>query len=355
MSADQRRRTFRDCGGVHFAVGTGKLDGDLKDGNCLTIKRPLEYCKEHLMSREPNLTRSSSSAASLDADAPSGIEQPVPQATFAQAVFGEFLGTLMLVLFGCGAVHAAVLTGAQSGLWQVAIVWGVAIMLAIYTIGALSGAHINPAITLALAVWGRFQWARVLPYIAVQLLGAFAAAAILYGIYGGFLAAKEREKQVVRGEPGSEVTAMCYCEYFPNPGPLAAATGPYNATAAAELKSLVSQPVAFGAEVLGTAILALLVFALTDERNCAAPLARLSAVFIGLTVAALISIIAPLTQACFNPARDFGPRLFAYFAGWGTIALPGASDWGWLTVYIVAPCVGAVIGAGIYQSLLRPK
>jgi glycerol uptake facilitator protein len=308
------------------------------------------------MSREPNrIVESRSPAASRDPDAPSGVEQPVPQASFAQAILGELLGTLMLVLFGCGAVHTAVLTGAQSGLWQVAIVWGVAIMLAIYTIGALSGAHINPAITLALAVWGRFQWARVLPYIVAQLVGAIVAAAILYGIYGGFLAAKEREKQVVRGEPGSEVTAMCYCEYFPNPGPLASAPGTYNPTAAAELKGLVSQPVAFGAEVLGTAILALVVFALTDERNCAAPLARLSPVFIGLTVSALISIIAPLTQACFNPARDFGPRLFASFAGWGTIALPGASDLSWLTVYIVAPCVGAIVGAGVYQLLLRPK
>ena len=74
-----------------------------------------------------------------------------------------------------------------------------------------------------------------------------------------------------------------------------------------------------------------------------------------MTVGALISIIAPLTQACFNPARDFGPRLFAYFAGWGEIALPGASDLGWLTVYIVAPTLGAVVGAGVYQLLLRPK
>jgi glycerol uptake facilitator protein len=290
-----------------------------------------------------------------DAEAPSGIDEPVPQATFGQAIVGELLGTFMLVLFGCGAVHTAVLTGAQSGLWQVAIVWGVAIMLAVYTVGALSGTHINPAITMALAVWGRFQWGRVLPYIVAQLVGAILASAILYSLYGGFLADKEREKQVVRGEQGSQVTAMCYCEYFPSPGPLAASPGPYNATAAAELKALVTHPVAFGAEVLGTAVLALLVFALTDERNCAAPLARLSPVFIGLTVASLISIIAPLTQACFNPARDFGPRLFAYFAGWGEIALPGTSDLSWLTVYIVAPCVGAIVGAGIYQLLLRPK
>ena len=85
----------------------------------------------------------------------------------------------------------------------------------------------------------------------------------------------------------------------------------------------VTEVSAFLAEFLGTLILALVVFAGTDLRNSAAPQGRMAPVFIGLTVAILISVIAPLTQACFNPARDFGPRLFAYFAGWGNIAIPG--------------------------------
>ncbi len=75
------------------------------------------------------------------------------QPSLLKKCLAECLGTYLLILFGCGAVHASVLTGAQSGLWQVAIVWGVAIMLAIYTVGAVSGAHINPAITVAFAVW----------------------------------------------------------------------------------------------------------------------------------------------------------------------------------------------------------
>src|SRR5438477_6439027 len=98
-------------------------------------------------------------------------------------LLAEGLGTFILVLFGCGAVHAAVLTGAQTGLWQVAIVWGMGVMLAAYSVGGVSGAHINPAMTIALAVWGRFPWSRVGPYIAVQLCGAFLAAAALYVVY----------------------------------------------------------------------------------------------------------------------------------------------------------------------------
>ncbi len=266
----------------------------------------------------------------------------------------EVLGTYLLVFFGCGAVHVAILTGALAGLWQVAIVWGVAIMLAIYVVGDISGAHINPAVSVALAAWGRFRWADVGPYVLAQLAVAVLAAATLFLLYGPYLAQKEKDKGIVRGGPGSELTAMCYGEYFPNPGRLAAAEGAYSADDHAKLNALVSEPAACAAEVLGTLVLALAVFALTDERNGAAPAARLAPVFIGLTVSVLIAVIAPLTQACFNPARDFGPRLVAYFAGWGAIALPGPRGAGFLTVYILSPIVGALAGGALYTHVIRP-
>jgi glycerol uptake facilitator protein len=273
--------------------------------------------------------------------------------TLLTRCFAEVLGTYILIFFGCGAVHAAVLTSAQAGLWQVAIVWGVAIMIAVYVVGGISGAHINPAITVALATWGRFSWKDVLPYTVSQLAGAFLAAATLFTLFQPFLADKERKHGVIRGQSGSEITAMCYGEYFPSPGPLGSTPGNYSQEAHAALNSLVSEPVAFGAEVVGTLFLALVVFAVTDERNLAAPTGRLAPVFIGLDVAILISVIAPLTQACFNPARDFGPRLFAFFAGWCAIAIPGRGL-GFLTVYILAPLLGAILGGGLYVRLLRP-
>src|SRR5215471_5506981 len=120
-----------------------------------------------------------------------------PEPALGACCIAEVLGTFILVFFGCGVVHAAVLTGAQSGLWQVAIVWGVAIMLAIYVVGGISGAHINPAVTIALASWGRFRWPDVLPYVLSQLLGAFLAAAILFTLYSPLLAEREREKKVI--------------------------------------------------------------------------------------------------------------------------------------------------------------
>jgi glycerol uptake facilitator protein len=275
-------------------------------------------------------------------------------ACLAHLCFAEALGTYLLILFGCGAVHSAVLTGAQSGLWQVAIVWGVAIMLAVYVVGGVSGAHINPAVTIALAAWGRFTWRNVPPYIVSQVAGAFAAAATLFFLYGPMLAAKEQQVGVTRGEPMSIVTAMCYGEYFPNPGGMAVPEGETHANVWSGFVSRVTHPIAFIAEVLGTLVLALVVFAVTDERNAGGPAARFAPVFIGLCVACLISIIAPLTQACFNPARDFGPRLFAYLAGWQAAAIPGPNGHGWWTVYIVAPILGALLGAGLYERLIRP-
>ncbi|MFO0820144.1 MAG: MIP/aquaporin family protein [Pirellulales bacterium] len=284
----------------------------------------------------------------------SAVQPAMAAPSVRQRLFAELLGTFMLVFFGCGSVHTAVLLGAQSGLWQVAVVWGLAIMLAIFTTGAVSGAHINPAMTVAFAVFGRHPWRLVGPYVTAQLAGAILASTILYTLFAGFLAAKEAEKGVVRGGPGSIVTAMCYGEYFPNPGVLATSEGPYDPEKHALLRARFSHGAAFLAELLGTAILGCVVFAVTDSSNSGRPAAGLAPVFIGLTVSALISVLAPLTQAGFNPARDFGPRLFAYFAGWGSVAFPWFTDLSWLTVYIVAPIVGATLGAGIYEKAIKP-
>lgn len=256
----------------------------------------------------------------------------------------EIVGTFILVLFGVGAVHAAVLTGAQSGLWQVAVVWGVAVALAIYAVGAISGAHINPAMTVAFAAFRKFPLRKVGPFVASQLVGAFLGAAVLYLLYGHIIADFETAHALVRGGPGSELSAMVYGEYFPNPSMVGST-----------LKSVdcVSLAGAMLAEGLGTALLAFFVFAVTDRHNPGRPNSTLFAVFIGLAVAIIISIIAPLTQAGLNPARDFGPRLFSYFAGWGTVAIPGPRG-GFFMVYILAPLLGGLVGAAAYQWVLHP-
>jgi glycerol uptake facilitator protein len=274
--------------------------------------------------------------------------------SLTRTLLAEALGTFILVLFGCGAVHAAVLTGAQSGLWQVAIVWGLGVALAAYSVGGVSGAHINPAMTIALAIWRKFSWNLVGPYIAVQLVGAFLAAAALYAVYSPSIDRKHEMLGVKKGDLGSIVTASCYGEFYPAPGGVLTAEGKWADPAWEDFQARASFKEAFTAEVICTAVLALVVFAVTDPRNSAAPAGFLAPLVVGLTVAALISIIAPLTQCCLNPARDFGPRLFTFLAGWGTAALPGPNGHGFFTVYILAPILGATIGGGIYERLIRP-
>jgi glycerol uptake facilitator protein len=226
------------------------------------------------------------------------------------------------------------------------------VAFAAYCVGGVSGAHINPAMTIALAVWGRFPWSKVGPYIAVQVAGAFLAAAALFVIYGPSLKAKEDKMGVKRGDLGSIVTASCYGEFYPAPGDALTAEGKWLESEWRVFQARAGFREAFIAEVLCTAVLALVVFAVSDGKNTSAPAAFLAPLVCGLTVACLISIIAPLTQCCLNPARDVGPRLFAYIAGWGSAVLTNGH--GVVTVYVLAPILGAIAGGGVYDGLLKP-
>ena len=281
-------------------------------------------------------------------------ERPHPSRTLLPAwLVGEFFGTFLLVFFGCGSVCAAVLTGAQQGIFQVAIVWGLGIATAIHLTGSLSGAHLNPSVTLAMAVWGGFPARRVLPYIMTQLAGAFVSAAVLYIVFAGALNVFEHKNGIVRGTPGSELSAKVFGEYFPPPS----ATTPADAPPSARLPegsidALVTPWSAFGIEVIGTAVLLLVIFCCVDERNANRP-QILTAATIGLTVTLLISLLGPLTMACFNPARDLGPRLFSAVAGWGSVPFT-ANGRGWWLVYIVAPILGGQVGGAIYCLFFKP-
>jgi glycerol uptake facilitator protein len=256
---------------------------------------------------------------------------------------GESLGTFLLVFFGCGSVATAVLTGAPVGIFQVAIVWGIGISTAIYLTGSLSGAHLNPAVTVGFAVWTDFRWKYVPRYLLAQFTGAFLANIALFVMFHGILEAFEASHHIVRGEAGSEATAMIFGEFYPNPGgrPLTE-----------DARATVGASTAFLTEALGTAILMLVILGSVDKRNHSRPQA-LTAVTIGLTVTILISLMGPLTMAAFNPARDLAPRLFSSLAGWGSVPFRANGN-GWWLVYVLAPIVGAVAGGGVYDRLLKP-
>jgi glycerol uptake facilitator protein len=270
-----------------------------------------------------------------------GVE--VARAPIPKWAIGEFFGTFLLVFFGCGSVCAAVTTGAQVGVFQVAIVWGIGIATAIYLTGSLSSAHLNPAVTIASATWSRFPRRLVLPYVVVQFAGAFVAAAVLYGIFAGALTSYESKHSITRGSKGSEATAMVFGEYFPNPSGKALTE---------EARLVMTSSRAFTAEMVGTTLLVLVIFCVTDDRNTTRP-QILTAATIGLTVTLIISLIGPLTMAGLNPARDFAPRLFSSFVGWRSVPF-SVNGSGWFTVYIIGPITGGLLGGGIYRIFFRP-
>ena len=261
------------------------------------------------------------------------------------AFTGEVIGTYILVLFGTGSVATAVLTGDLRGLWQVAAVWAFGVALAIYVSANLSGAHLNPAVSLAFSIFRRREFSPrlLLLYWIAQLAGAVLAGVSVLVIFGPAISHFEQVNGLVRGADGSQLSAMVFGEYFPNPDTYGTDQS---------VTSIISPLGAAFVEGLGTAILVLVIFSLTDSRNAGLSTRNLKPLLIGFTVAALICVFAPLTQAGWNPARDFGPRLVAFLAGWGEIAIPGPSNGFW--AYIVGPLIGGPIGAAVHQYLVRP-
>ena len=250
----------------------------------------------------------------------------------------EFLGTLVLIAFGTGVVAMTVAALNQSGRgsaqfaasgdWLlITFGWAMAVTLAVYVAGGVSGAHLNPALTVALALRRGFPWAKVLPYALAQTAGAFVGAAVVYVNYADAIRSYERSAGIVRGAAESVATAGIFM------------TGPAPYYGGALLGPLVDQ-------VIGTALLVLVVFALTDERN-QPPKANLAPLVVGVLVAAIGMSFGANAGYAINPARDLGPRLLAAAAGWGSVAFPGAGGYFW--VPIVGPLVGGALGAVVYD------
>lgn len=257
----------------------------------------------------------------------------------AQDFMGEFIGTFLLVLFGCGAVAVTTLFSAHVGLLQVALIWGLGVTIAIYATRHLSCAHLNPAVSIAMVLGRRMSLAKLPVYLAAQFIGAFAAAALLYLLFADSIAQYETINSIVRGTPDSVKTAMIFGEFYPNPG--------------AGLAAVVTPMTAFLAEAVGTFVLVTLIFSLTEGCNLGRPDDALAPLFIGLTVTIIIAIIAPLTQAGLNPARDLSPRLFSMLTGWGKAALPD-QNFGFLTIYCLGPIVGASLASLVFTRIIEP-
>jgi glycerol uptake facilitator protein len=267
------------------------------------------------------------------------------RATTAGELVAECLGTFVLICFGDGVVAMAVAALNQSGRgtqifaasgdWLIiGWGWGLAVAFAVYVAGGVSGAHINPAVTLAFAVRRNFPWRKVPGYIAAQVLGAFLGALLVYIVYKAAIDSFERANHITRGDPNSVPTFSIFAT-FP---------APY-------FKTWIGP---FLDQIVGTAFLVAFVFAVVDEINQPVR-ANLAPLMIGFIVVAIGLSFGANAGYAINPARDFGPRLFALFAGWGKVALPGdyANISGYFWIPIVGPMIGGVIGAYVYDLAIH--
>jgi len=257
--------------------------------------------------------------------------------TYVKEFAGEWIGTYLMVLFGCGAVAVSVLFKQYDSILQIAAVWGIAVTIAIYATGDLCCAHFNPAVSLAMTVTGRMSPRKLPAYLTAQFTGAFAAALSLYGLFGSNIAIFEKENHLIRGTAGSALSAKMFGEYYQN---LSGASQP------------VSMPLAMAAEALGTFILVFMIFALTEGCNTKRPQHNTAPIFIGMTLAMVICLLAPLTQAGFNPARDFAPRMAAFLLGWGEAAFPDHSG-GFFFVYMLSPVIGGIAAGLVFEKVIR--
>jgi MIP family channel proteins len=247
--------------------------------------------------------------------------------TTTREVLAEFLGTFVLIVFGIGVVAQTVLSKqtAGSGL-SINIGWGLAVTMGCYVAAGVSGAHLNPAVTLASAVHRNFPTAKVLPYVVAQFAGAFVASAVVYLTYLEALTAFDGGVRHVTGDLGTAGIWATYPQAF-----------------------LSTFPGGFVDQVVGTALLVLVIFGVTDSRN-ATPPAGLAPVIVGLIVLLIGVAFGFNSGYAINPARDLGPRLFTAVAGWGGEVFRAGNGWWWVPV--IAPCVGGVLGGWVYDALV---
>jgi len=234
----------------------------------------------------------------------------------------EFLGTFVLVLFGDASIAQAVLSlGSKGDFFAINWGWGMAVMLGVLVSGGVSGGHLNPAVTVAVATLGKFPWWKVPHYLAAQYLGAFTGATVVFLVYWDAIVWYEHDRGAYRTTPD---TAGIFATY---PSPHLTIAG------------------GVGDQFLGTAMLLICVCAITDRKNMQVS-KQMVPLLMGFTVLAIGICFGYNCGYAINPARDLGPRIFTAIAGWGGDVFSYYNHW-WI-VPVVATHIGAIVGAWIY-------
>jgi len=252
---------------------------------------------------------------------------PVAAPSLAGELAAEFAGTMILLLFGLGVVAQVVAATGLGDHDSIAWAWGLGVMLGVYTAGKISGAHLNPAVSVGLAAFAGFPWRKVIPYSLAQTAGAFVAALIVRWNYTEALAAFD---------PGHTIKSQFIFSTLPGNG---------------NVKLNVHEWGAFRDQIIGTAILMFLILAITHAR-ATPPLANIAPFVIGLLVVGIGMAWGTDAGYAINPARDFGPRLASFLTGYGEAWRDQYGNF-YFWVPIIAPVLGALVGGALYKYLVE--
>jgi glycerol uptake facilitator protein len=247
---------------------------------------------------------------------------------FVLIAFGDGVVAMLWALFGSGRTNSGGALQSGGDWLLIAWGWGLAVTFGVYVAGGISGAHLNPAVTFGAAIRKQIPWARVPRYWVAQTLGCFFGAALVFLVYNNAINHYDQVNHIVKGTAASVSTFSTFATfpaaYFHN------VLGP-----------LVDQ-------IVGTFFLVLFVWAVTDEFNTPVG-ANLAPFIVGLIVLAVGISFGANAGYAINPARDFGPRMFALIAGWGKVAFPG--NYGNINDYFWIPIVGPLIGGALASVL----
>lgn len=249
----------------------------------------------------------------------------------AGELISEAIAVLIIIAFGDSVAAMYTLydpSPYQHAYWGVCMAWGLGVTVAIYATGSVSGCHANPAVTLALALYRKFSWKKVPAYCVAQTIGGLLGAAIVYALFAPVIDSFNATQHLTRAGGGAAGV------FFTHPG-------------------LAITPMhAFSDQIILTAFLIFGIFAVTEQYNEMAPGANFGALIIGLLVALIGASMGYLEAWAINPARDLGPRLFCFWAGWGSAAFPSPQNYWWIP--IAGPLLGGGVGGGAYQLLIHP-
>lgn len=235
----------------------------------------------------------------------------------------EFLGTATLMIFGLGSVAQFVLSEGKTGTPdQVRWSWGLGVTFGVYVAGGISGGHLNPAVTLTLCILKKVSWVKLLPYWLGQYLGSFVASCLVYLVY----------YDAINNFKGGNYTLETAGIFSTYP------------------QSYLSVANGLGDQIFGTAVLMLLVMAISDQNNMA-PSKGYVPVLVGLVVVAIGMTFSQNCGYAINPARDLSPRLFTLMAGWGTKVF-SVDNYRWFWIPVLGPYIGAVLGGSIYEACI---